>query len=207
VGDLLIAGWIFELHLHFDAWIKLVMEEEPRLWSMYANIAGREFKNYVANKISEVAHKIFRNVVISEKEFPSIRVCLEKLRKKGFFEIDIVAVINNKLYVTSCKGGKKEIPKIYKSKYWVYPSEKEIVDRLKENLEEVNEIIGEAKCLREHREVVKQLFNVEVKDVVPVIVYAFPQPLAIEDFRAKAGLIESVILSTPNQLPKLMTSI
>lgn len=123
---------------------------------------------------------------------------MKKLRKKGFFEIDIVAVINNKLYVTSCKGGKKEIPKIYKSKYWVYPSEKEIVDRLKENLEEVNEIIGEAKCLREHREVVKQLFNVEVKDVVPVIVYAFPQPLAIEDFRAKAGLIESVILSTPN---------
>lgn len=78
MGDLLIAGWIFELHLHFDAWIKLVMEEEPRLWSMYANIAGREFKNYVANKISEVAHKIFRNVVISEKEFPSIRGCLEK---------------------------------------------------------------------------------------------------------------------------------
>ena len=205
-GDLLIAGWIFELHQHFDAWIKLILEEEPRLWSMYANIAGREFENYVSNKISKVVHKMFENVVISEKEFPSIKDCLEKLRKKGSFEIDIVAIINDKLYVISCKGGKKEIPKIYKSKYWVYPSEKEIIDRLKENIEEVNELIEEAKCLRGHREVVKQLFSMEVKDIVPVIVYAFPQPLAIEDFRAKISFTEDVIVSTPNQLLQLMTS-
>lgn len=93
--DLLIAGWIFELHLHLDARIKLIMEEEPRLWSMYANIAGREFENYVSNKISKVIHKIFKNIVFSEKASPSIKGYLEKLRKKGSFEIDIAAIIND----------------------------------------------------------------------------------------------------------------
>ena len=35
--DLLIAGWVFGLYLHFDAWIRLAMEEEPRLRDMHAN--------------------------------------------------------------------------------------------------------------------------------------------------------------------------
>ncbi|MHA1595522.1 MAG: hypothetical protein ACTSXX_12420 [Candidatus Baldrarchaeia archaeon] len=34
-GDLLIAGWVFDLHLHFDAWIRHIMEEEPRLRDIY----------------------------------------------------------------------------------------------------------------------------------------------------------------------------
>jgi len=91
-GDLLIAGWVFELRLHFDAWIKLAMEEDPRLRDMYANIAGREFEEYIASKVSELGYKVFRNVVVSEEEFPQIGECLQRLGKKGFFELDIVAI-------------------------------------------------------------------------------------------------------------------
>jgi len=98
-GDLLIADWVFELRLHFDAWIKLAMEEEPRIWDMYANIAGREFEEYVASKVSESDYKVFRNVIISEKEFPRVSEYLQRLRKKEFFELDIVVIAGDKMYV------------------------------------------------------------------------------------------------------------
>ena len=203
-GDLLIAGWVFELHLHFDAWIKLAMEEEPRLWDIYANIAGREFEEYVASKVSESGYKVFRNVIVSEEEFPQISECLQRLGKKGSFELDIVVIAGGKIYVVSCKGGKKEIPKLYKSKYWVFPSEKEIIDRLNENIREAHEIIEEARCLRKHRDIVAKLFNADVKEIVPVLVYAFPQPLAIDKFKTRSGLPEDITIVTPKQLSELV---
>ncbi len=205
-GDLLIAGWVFELHLHFDAWIKLTMEEEPRLWDMYANIAGREFEKYVASRVGELGYKVFRNVVVSEEEFPQISECLQRLGKKGSFELDIVVIAGNKMYVISCKGGKKEIPKLYKSKYWVFPSEKEVIDRLNENIKEAREIIEEARCLRRHRDVAAKLFSADAKEVVPVLVYAFPQPLAVDEFKTESGLPEDITIATLRQLPRKLSS-
>ena len=203
-GDLLIAGWVFELHLHFDAWIKLAMEEEPRLWDMYANIAGREFEEYVASKVSKSDYKVFRNVVVSEKEFPQISECLQRLGKKGFFELDIIVIVGDRMYVVSCKGGKKEIPKLYKSKYWVFLSEKEIIDRLNENIREAHEIIKEARCLRKCRDIVTKLFNADIKETVPILVYAFPQPLAIDEFKTRSELPKDITIITPRQLSKLV---
>ncbi|MHA1595523.1 MAG: hypothetical protein ACTSXX_12425 [Candidatus Baldrarchaeia archaeon] len=154
--------------------------------------------------LQRTAHNVFRNVIISESEFPEIKECLERLKKQKHFELDVVIIINDKMYIISCKGGKKEIPKMYLSRYWIYPSEREIITRFHENIEEAREVIEEALCLRKYKKIVKQTFNVNVREIIPVVVYTLPQPLAIEDFRKKIGITSDVLILTPSQLLQLI---
>ena len=148
--------------------------------------------------------KIYPKVIISESKFPEIRECLKRLKKERQFEIDIVAVTDNSIYLISCKGGKKEIPKAYISRYWLFPTEKEIIRRIDENLHEVDEIVEETSCLEKHKAVVRQLFGVTAERITPVIVYAQIQPLAISEFRRKFNVPDDLIIATPSSLPQLL---
>jgi len=106
---LLIAGWAFDLYIHFDAWLSYIVERSPRVRSIYANVIGKEFEEYVISNLrkSGVVNKIYLKVIISQTEFPEIGECLKRLRKEKCFEIDIVIVWNNDVYLVSCKGGKR----------------------------------------------------------------------------------------------------
>ena len=77
--------------------------------SIYANVIGKEFEEYVISNLrkSGVVNKIYPKVIISQTEFPEIGECLKRLRKEKCFEIDIVIVWNNDVYLVSCKGGKR----------------------------------------------------------------------------------------------------
>ena len=106
--------------------------------------------------------------------------------------------------MVSCKGGKKEIPKAYVSRYWLFPSGREIIDRVHENFREVKEVVEEARCLKEHDAVLKRLFGVTAEKVIPVIVHAQLQPLAVSEFREKFGVSDEFIITTPSSLPRII---
>ena len=82
-GDLLIAGFVFNPYIHFDAWISYIMERDPKVRDVYANVIGDKFEKYVISILckSGIA-KIYPKVIVSESKFPEIGECLKWLKKR-----------------------------------------------------------------------------------------------------------------------------
>ena len=199
-----VAHWILRLHYHFASWIEPIIEKE-NISGMYRNLQGRYFEKTSYEAIRPNVDSIYKNIIFSVSEYPSIKSCLQKLGKKNKLETDIITSKNNKLFLISCKGGKKEIPKSSRLKLWAVFPYAEIKDKINDNLKNMREIGVESDCIKNMKEIhLEKSKKIEISkyNVIPVLLYAKIQPLYFKEIReAQKEKIEhpNVIITTPKR--------
>lgn len=183
-GYFLVAKWIFSFGMHFDAWIRPVIERK-KIYGRYSDSIGKSFEKYVKSLIEPLVDTVQSNIIITEQKYPKIKYWLNKFhpKKKGRFEIDIVAVKGGLAFLISCKGGKKELPKLQISKMWGEFPEREIEDRIKDNRKDIEEIWIEHECITSNDRIIKDL-GLDGTETVPVIVFSTVQPLSLDKLKA-----------------------
>ena len=200
-GGYIIAGWILSpLNMLFDSWIRPILEYN---YSKFANFVGRLFEEYVRNKIKNKVDIVKPNVVISEHEYPEIKPWLVKLGKREKFEIDLLAIKGPFALIISCKGGKKELPKQIISRLMAEIPERDILDRIDKNKKETREIEMECDCISSNKTLLND-FGLIGKEIIPVVVYAFPQPLCLPEMREIYNFKSSVKILTFSELEKIL---
>ena len=199
-GYFLIAKWVFMFETHFEAWVRPAIENKE-IYGIYSDFIGKTFEKYVKSLIEPLVDIVQSNVTITQKKYPEIKPWLNKFRpkKKEVFEIDIIAVRGKSAFLISCKGGKKELPKLQISKLWAEFPEKEIADRIKDNKSDIEEIWVEYECITSNSRIIKDL-GLEKKELVPVIIYSTAQPLSLEKVRASYNVPPNVIIATTSEL-------
>lgn len=182
-GYFLVARWVFSLGMHFETWVRPAIESRG-IYGIYSDFIGKTFEKYVKDLIEPLVDKCQSKVKITEKEYPEIKPWLSEseLKKRGMFEIDIIAVRGESAFLISCKGGKKELPKLQISKMWAEFPERDIRYRVRKNKKEVKEMWTEYECVVSNKSIVKNL-GLEGKKMVPVVVYSTVQPLSLEKLR------------------------
>ncbi len=130
-GYFVIAKWVFSLGMHFESWVRPAIESEE-IYGIYSDFIGKTFEKYVKNRIRPLVGAIRSNIKITKEKYPTI---------KREFEVDIVAAKGNFVFLISCNGGKKELPKLQLSKMWAEFPEKEIRPRIRDNKKEIKEMI------------------------------------------------------------------
>jgi len=201
-GGFLIARWVFSLKMHFN-WLLMPMIESTNFHGEYGRVIGNTFESYIREIIEPVADATHSKVLITEREFPEIRPWLDKLSKKEKFEIDVIAIKSRFAFVVSCKGGKKELPKLRVSKMLSEFLEREIVNKIKENKNYIEEINIECKCIESNKRIAKHL-GVLGKELVPVVAHSTVQPLSMSKVRELYGVPPNVKVMTPKELKDLV---
>jgi hypothetical protein len=196
-GYFLIAKWVFSLEMHFDSWLKPIIED-TNILGMYFDFAGNMFEEYVEKKIEPVVDTVRRNITITERKYPAIRPYLDEMGKEGQFEIDIIATRGKFAFIVSCKGGKKELPKLRISRMWGEFSEREISNRIQDNKRNMWEILTECNCIATNSKISEDL-GTPGKELVPIVIYSAVQPLSLSELKNYYNAPD-VVVSTPNEL-------
>lgn len=196
-GYFLIAKWVFSLGMHFDSWLKPIIED-TNISGMYFDFAGKIFEEYVEKKIEPVVDTVRRNITITERKYPEIKPYLDEMSKEGKFEIDIIATRGKFAFIVSCKGGKKELPKLRISSMWGEFSEREILNRIQDNKKNMWEILTECNYIASNSKISEDL-GTQGKELVPIVIYSTVQPLSFSELR-KYYNAPNVVVSTPNEL-------
>ena len=196
-GYFLIAKWVFSLGMHFDSWLKPLIED-TNVSGMYFDFAGNIFEEYVEKKVEPVVDVIRRNITITERKYPEIKPYLDEMGKRGKFEIDIIAARGKFAFIISCKGGKKELPKLRISRMWGEFSEHEILDRIKDNKRNMWEVFTECNCIAPNSKISEDL-GIQGKELVPIVIYSTVQPLSLLELK-KHYNAPNVAVLTPNEL-------
>ena len=181
-GYYLIAGWVFKLRMHIYSWIHRILEQKQN-YSKFAEHAGRLFEEYVKKQIEGLVDEIRLNVSIRECEYPEIRQWLDEMGKKGEFEIDIFAIKGDTAFIISCKGGRKELPRLMVSKMWGEIPEKDIQNRIEKNKKDIKELRLICACIMSSDSILRSL-GISGKKVEPLVVYPLVQPLSVPELRA-----------------------
>ena len=137
------------------------------------------------------------NVKITKKRYPSI--------KRGF-EIDVIAVKGNFAFLVSCKGGKKELPKLRLSRMWAEFPEKEIRHRIRENKREIKEVWEQYETLTSNKRILEDL-GLEGKKIISLVVYATVQPLSLEKIRNMYEIQWPVLVVTVEELKSIIMNV
>lgn len=174
-GEFLIAQWICELRLLFDAWVRPLIEQN---YSMLVDFVGPHFEKQLEDEISKHA-EVKPNKIISEDEF-EIQSCLREMKKAQKFEIDLVAVKGEYAFLISCKGGRKDLPRLFISMLWGEIPEKDICSRININKKDCKEMDSIYKCVSSSAEI-KEHLGIEDKVIIPIAVYSSPQPLGLPE--------------------------
>lgn len=203
--NFLIADWIFNLNLRFDFILRDILDS-TELRGYYAQYIGHKFENYVISTLKDLVSSVNGPIEIKAKQYPSIGTCLHKLHKSDGFEIDIVVVLDSHAFLISCKGGKKAPPKFSFSRFWAEYPENEILSRIEENMEEMEEIYLEVECVKNDNAAAR-FFGVEGKHLHPMLVYSSPQPLCFENIRKEFKANFDVPITTPLRLFEKMNEI
>lgn len=203
-GYFLIARWVFALGMHFETWVRPAIESKG-IYGIYSDFIGKAFEEYVKDLIEPLVDSIQLKVKITEQKYPEIKPWLNKsnLKKRGDFEIDILAVRGKSVFLISCKGGKKELPKLQISKMWAEFPEIEIRYRIRENKKEVKEIWAIYECITSKKRILKNLV-LEGKEIIPVVVYSTVQPLSLQKLRELHNVPSIVKVVTIEELKNLI---
>lgn len=200
-GQLLILPWILNLGSVFDEILRTAMKQN-NLAGEIGNFTGKvAFENYVTEKVQGIGFTPQRNIEIKVSKYPSIA---SALGKNTGFELDLLVPANGKGYVISCKGGKKELPRLSYDQQWAEYPEHDIKIRIDENKEHLEEISKIAGCFRSDKNLAQD-YGVDGLDLVPVVVYASIQPLSIDKIRHEAGVNSDAIIKTTDELCNMVS--
>ncbi len=140
-GQLLVLPWILNLGSVFDEPLRTAMKQN-NLAGEIGNFMGKvAFENYVAEKVQGIGFTPQRKIEIKVSKYPGIASTLG--RNTGF-ELDLLVPANGKGYVISCKGGKKELPRLSFDQQWAEYPENDIKIRIEENKEYLDEVSNRA---------------------------------------------------------------
>jgi len=178
-GYYLIASWVFKLKMHFHSWIYPIFEQN---YERFARFVGQLFEDYVKDRIKNLADEIKSNIAIRERDYPEIRPWLEKMDKKGEFEMDILTIKGDMAFIISCKGGRKDLPRLTISRMWGEIPERDILDRINKNKEEIRELKLICECIMSNDRILRDL-EICDKKIEPLVVYPSIQPLSISELR------------------------
>ena len=195
-GYFLIAKWIFSFGMHFESWVRPAIESEE-IYGIYSDFIGKTFEKYVKDNIGPLVDAVRSNVKITRKRYLSI--------KRGF-EIDAIAVKGNFAFLVSCKGGKKELPKLRLSRMWAEFPEKEIRHRIRENKREIKEVWEQYETLTSNKRILEDL-GLEGKKIISLVVYATVQPLSLEKIRNMYEIQWPVLVVTVEELKSIIMNV
>jgi len=193
-GYFLIAKWVFSLGMHFESWIRPAIESN---YGIYSDFIGKTFEKYVEDGISPFVDMVQSNIEIKKEEYPDI---------ERDFEIDIVAIKGSSAFLISCKGGKKELPKLQLSKMWAEFPEKEIKHRIRENKKEIKELIELYGAVTSNTNILKDLC-LKGKKITPLIVYSTVQPSSLKELREMYGIPQLVSVVTVEELKRMLANL
>ncbi len=197
-SGLLIADWVLRLHMHFESYVRPILET-PGISGDFGNLIGRTFEQDVIELLRPVVNSVTGNVEVRASQFPVISKYLPKMNKKDKFEIDAVARGDSDAFVISCKGGKKSLPKLSFARMWAEYPESEILSRIEENEEEMQEVLLECECIESESEVAEYL-GISNKRVHPLLVYSSLQPLSFQKVRLEFNVHSEVPITTPGRM-------
>jgi hypothetical protein len=200
-GQLLVLPWILNLESVFDEILKTAMNQ-TNLAGEIGNFMGKvAFENYVAEKVQGIGFTPQRNIRIKVSKYPGIA---RALGKNTEFELDLLVPANGKGYVISCKGGKKELPRLSYDQQWAEYPENDIKIRIEENKEYLDEVSNRAECFRSDTNLAKD-YGVYGLEIIPVVVYASIQPLSIDGIRQEEGVNCDAIIRTTDELCEMLS--
>lgn len=195
-GYFLIARWVFSLGMHFESWVRLAIESDEKIRGIYSDFIGKAFEEYVKDSIMPLADVVRTNIKITRKRYSEI---------ERDFEIDMLAIKGDYAFLISCKGGKKELPKLQLAKMWAEFPEREIRRRIMENKKEIKEIWEQYKIVMSNKRILEDL-DLEGRKIIPSVVYAMVQPLSLESLRKMHGILQPVLVVTIEELKNVIAN-
>lgn len=199
-GQLLVLPWILNLGSVFDEILRFAMSESS-LSGKITNFMGKTaFEQYVAEEIQKVGFTPVRNIEVKVGKYPGIATILGK---NTGFELDLLVSSDNKGYVISCKGGKKELPRLSYDQQWAEFPESDVRLRIIDNIKEMEEISRVAQCFRANQ-ILSKDYGVDGKELTPVVVYASIQPLSVDEIRIESGVHSDAIVTTLDGLCEIL---
>lgn len=192
-GYFLIASWVFSLGMHFETWIRPAIESKE-IYGMYTDFIGKTFEEYVRVLMEPLMDIVRSNIKITKEEYSSV---------KREFEIDMLAMKGKLAFLLSCKGGKRELPKLQISKMWAEFPEKEIRYRIRENKKEIKEMEDQYECIISNKEIVENL-DLDGKEIIPLLVYSTIQPLSLEKLRESYNVRPLISILTVEELKNFL---
>ena len=200
-GQLLVLPWILSLGSVFDEPLRTAMKQN-NLAGEIGNFMGKvAFENYVAEKVQGIGFTPQRKIEIKVSKYPGIA---STLGMNTGFELDLLVPANGKGYVISCKGGKKELPRLSYDQQWAEYPEHDIKIRINENKEHLEEISKIAGCFRSNKNLAQD-YGVDGLDITPVVVYASIQPLSIDRIRREEGVNCDALVRTTDELCEMLS--
>ncbi len=200
-GQLLVLPWILNLGSVFDEILRTAMKQN-NLAGEIGNFMGKvAFENYVAERVQGMGFTPQRNIKIKVSKYPGIA---SPLGKNTGFELDLLVPANGKGYAISCKGGKKELPRLSYDQQWAEYPEGDIKIRIRENKEYLEEISKIAGCFRSDKNLAQD-YGVDGLDITPVVVYASIQPLSIDRIRREEGVNCDALVRTTDELCEMLS--
>ena len=200
-GQLLVLPWILSLGSVFDEPLRTAMKQN-NLAGEIGNFMGKvAFENYVAEKVQGIGFTPQRKIEIKVSKYPGIA---STLGMNTGFELDLLVPANGKGYVISCKGGKKELPRLSYDQQWAEYPEHDIKIRINENKEHLEEISKIAGCFRSNKNLAQD-YGVDGLDITPVVVYASIQPLSIDRIRHEEGVNCDALVRTTDELCEMLS--
>ena len=199
-GQLLVLPWILNLGSVFDELLRSAMSERS-LSGKIADFMGKTaFEQYVTEKVQNLGIAPIRNIEVKVGKYPEIATILGK---NTGFELDLLVSSDKKGYVISCKGGKKELPKLSYDQQWAEFPESDIRSRICDNIKDMEEISRNAQCFGASQKLSKD-HGVDGKEMIPVVVYASIQPLSVDEVKRESGVHSDTIVTTPDGLREIL---
>ena len=202
-GRLLVLPWILNLGIIFNEILKTTIAQN-NLAGTIGNFMGKvAFEDYVAKKVQGMGYAPQRNIKIKVSKYQGIA---SVLGKETGFELDLLIPTNRQGLVISCKGGKKELPRLFYDQQWAEYPESDIKIRIEENKKHLEEISKIAACFRANKNLAQD-YGVEWLEIIPVVVYASIQPLSIYSIRNEEEVNCDAIIRTTDELCEMLSKL
>jgi hypothetical protein len=116
----------------------------------------------------------------------------------------MMVLANGKGYVISCKGGKKELPRLSFDQQWAEYPENDIKIRINENKEHLEDVSRIAECFRSDKNLARD-YGMDGLNIIPVVVYASIQPLSIDRIRHEEEVNCDALVRTTDELCEMLS--
>lgn len=180
-----IPFWVFyPSNWFWGSRITTVMDESRRsaAWGTWSRGYGLAFEKYLDDVLK---HEVPNVINMGKRrfnvaEYPEIQAC-SGMQRKTEFEVDRVLAKDGVVFVVSCKARDFLFDNKLLLRDLFFPAE-EIERRVDANIEHLNEVSYEAKCLESNSRISLSM-GLRSTKVIPVVVTSHPEPLSVSGVR------------------------